>query len=253
MPAFSFGRRIDLSRTFLTSHQMPSTSHRRTLTVSFLLHVVLLAFPILVSMWFTDALDFRTYTKTLLVGPSLPPPVRPPVAATAMVRNAVHREFIVNGKLLAPRVVPAHIAMLHEEPLPPEASTSGGVPGGIWGGLPGAAFNEVSPLAKSAPPAPPLEKPAEPVRVGGKVLPPRPLYAPPPVYLVLARQAHVEGNVVLDATFDAQGSVTNLNVLSGPQLLYVAALQTVSTWKYEPVYLNGVPFKMEVTVHFHLS
>lgn len=255
VPAFSFGRRIDLNRTFLTAHQMPSTSHRRTLTVSFLLHVVLLAVPILVSMWFTDALDFRTYTKTLLVGPPPPPPVRPQAVATAMVRNTVHRVLIVNGKLLAPRAIPAHIAILREEPLPPEADTAGGVSGGIWGGLPGAAFNVMSPVVKSAPTPPPPEKPKEPVRVGGKVLPPRPLNAPPPAYPVLARQAHVEGFVVLDATFDAQGSVTNLNVISGPQLLYAAALQAVSNWKYEPVYLNGVPvpFKMEVTVHFHLD
>jgi len=254
VPAFSFGRRINLNQTLLTAHRMPSTAHRRTLTVSVLLHVVLLAAPILGSMWFTNALDFRTYTKTLLVGPPPPPPVRSPAVAAAAARNTVHRVFIVNGKLLAPRAIPTQIAILREDPLPPEADTPGGVSGGIWGGLPGAAFTAMSPAAKSAP-TPPAEKPREPIRVGGKVLPPRPLYAPPPVYPVLARQAHVEGNVVLDATFDAQGSVTNLNVVSGPQLLYAAALQTVNTWKYEPVYLNGVPvpFKMEVTVHFHLS
>jgi periplasmic protein TonB len=254
-PAISFGRRIDLNRSLLTSHHMPSTSHRRTLTVSVLLHVVLLAVPILVSMWFTDALDFRTYTKTLLVGPPPPPPVRPPAAATAMVRNTPHRVLIVNGKLLAPRAIPSQIAMLHEEALPPEATAPGGVPGGIWGGLPAAAFNAISPAAKSAPAPPPPEKPQEPVRVGGKVTPPQPLYAPQPAYPVLARQARVQGFVVLDATFDAQGSVTNLNVISGPQLLYGAALQAVRTWKYQPVYLNGVPvpFEMEVTVHFHLD
>jgi len=254
VPAFSFGRRIDLNRTFLTSHRMPSTSHRRTLTVSILLHVVLLAVPILLSMWFTDALDFRTYTKTLLVGPPPPPPVRPPAVATVMVRTTAHRVLVVNGKLLAPRAVPAHIAMLHEEPLPPEVDTTSGVAGGIWGGLPGAAFNAISPVAKKAP-TPPTEKPKEPLRVGGKVLPPRRLYTPPPDYPVLARQARVEGDVVLDATLDAQGSVTNLTVISGPQLLYASALQAVRTWKYEPVYLNGepVPISMEVTVHFHLN
>jgi len=255
VPAFSFGRRIDLNRTLLTSHRMPSTSHRRTLTVSLLLHVVLLAIPILVSMWFIDALDFRTYTKTLLVGPPPPPPVRPPAVATAMLRNTAHRVLIVNGKLLAPRAIPTHIAMLHEEPLPPEADTAvGGVSGGIWGGLPSAAFNEISGVAKSAP-APPTEKPKEPIHVGGKVTPPRSLFAPQPVYPVLARQARVEGFVVLDATFDAQGAVTNLTVISGPQLLYGSTLQAVKTWKYEPVYLNGVPvpFEMEVTVHFHLD
>jgi len=253
VPAFSFGRQIDLNRTFLTSHRMPSTSHRRTLTVSVLLHVVLLAVPILASMWYIDALDFRTYTKTLLVGPPPPPPVRPPAVATAIGHNTAHRVLIVNGKLLAPRAIPAQVAMLREEPLPPEAAPAGGVPGGIWGGLPSAAFNTISPVAKSAP-APPAEKSKEPLRVGGRVLPPRPVYTPPPVYPVLARMARVEGEVVLDATLDAQGAVTNLTVISGPQLLYAAALQAVSAWKYEPVYLNGepTPVSMEVTVHFHL-
>jgi len=254
VPALSFGRRIDLNRSFLTSHRMPSASHRRTLTVSILLHVVILAVPILVSMWFTDALDFRTYTKTLLVGPPPPPPVRPPAVATATARTAPHRVFTVNGKLLAPRAVPTHIAMLREEPLPPEVEPPGAVSGGVWGGLPGAAFNTMTPVAKKAP-TPPAEKPKELLRVGGRVLPPRPLYTPPPDYPVLARQARVQGDVVLDATLDAQGAVTNLTVVPGPQLLYAAALQAVRNWKYEPVYLNGepMPVSMEVTVHFHLN
>ena len=52
-----------------------------------------------------------------------------------------------------------------------------------------------------------------------------------------------------------KGSVTNLTVISGPQLLYAAALKAVKTWRYEPVYLNGepVPASMEVTVHFQLG
>jgi protein TonB len=143
--------------------------------------------------------------------------------------------------------------MIREEPLPPETETASGVAGGIWGGLPSAAFNAMSPAAKSAP-APPVEKPTEPIRVGGNVRPPRAIFAPPPAYPVLARQARVQGEVVLDATFDAQGNVTSLTVVSGPQLLYAAALQAVKAWKYEPVYLNGVamPFQMEVTAHFHL-
>ena len=152
---------------------MPSASHRRTLTVSILLHVVLLAIPILVSMWFTDALDFRTYTKTLLVGPPPPPPVRPPAAATATARTTAHRVLIVNGKLLAPRAVPAHIAMLHEEPLPPEAGYRRAACREEFGA--GSLAPHSTPCRRwprSAPP-PPAEKPKEPIRVGGKVLPPR--------------------------------------------------------------------------------
>jgi protein TonB len=170
------------------------------------------------------------------------------------VHAATHRVFTVNGKLLAPRAVPARIAMLNEEPLAPETDSSAGVFGGISGGLLGGAFNTMSQVAENVPP-PPVENPKELLRVGGKVLAPRPLYTPAPIYPVLARQARVEGDVVLDATLDSHGAVVDLSVTSGPQLLYTAALQTVRTWKYEPTYLNGepVPVKMEVIVHFHIT
>ena len=59
----------------------------------------------------------------------------------------------------------------------------------------------------------------------------------------------------IDAIIDAQGNVTQARAINGPQMLYGAALQAVTGWKYEPTYLNGKPYPIElkVDVTFQLS
>ena len=93
------------------------------------------------------------------------------------------------------------------------------------------------------------------MRVGGRVKEPRKLYAPAPAYPTLARQARIEGKVVIDAVIDIHGNVVNATVVSGPPLLLQAALEAVRTWRFEPTYLNEepVPVELIVTVEFHLA
>ena len=81
------------------------------------------------------------------------------------------------------------------------------------------------------------------------------MFAPQPIYPSLARQARVEGDVVVEAVIDATGSVVEAKVISGHALLMSAALEAVRQWKYEPTYLNGeaVPVRLRVTVTFQLS
>jgi TonB family protein len=43
----------------------------------------------------------------------------------------------------------------------------------------------------------------------------------------------VEGTVKLDATVDPDGSVSEVKVVSGHQLLAPAAVEAVKKWKYE--------------------
>jgi TonB family protein len=43
----------------------------------------------------------------------------------------------------------------------------------------------------------------------------------------------VEGTVKLDATIDPDGSVSDVKVVSGHQLLVPAAIEAVKKWKYE--------------------
>ena len=69
-----------------------------------------------------------------------------------------------------------------------------------------------------------------------------------PSYPVIARQAHIQGTVVLQATIGKAGEIENLRVVSGPPLLRQAALDAVRSWRYRPFLLNGSPVAVETTV-----
>ena len=76
-----------------------------------------------------------------------------------------------------------------------------------------------------------------------------------PDYPVLARQAHIQGAVVLDANISKYGTVESLRVISGDPLLIQAALNAVKQWRYKPYLLNGEPVDVntKITVGFTLS
>jgi protein TonB len=127
-----------------------------------------------------------------------------------------------------------------------------GVPGGVEGGVPGGVVGGIVGGLPDAPaPAPQME----PVRVGGNIKPPRKVKDAMPVYPDIARQARVQGIVILEAVIDPQGKVTNVRVLRSIPLLDQAAIAAVRQWIYEPTLLNGVPVPivMTVTVNFSLT
>jgi protein TonB len=76
-----------------------------------------------------------------------------------------------------------------------------------------------------------------------------------PDYPPLARQVRVQGQVVLRAMINREGTIENLQVLSGHPMLVQAALDAVRQWRYRPCVLNGEPVEVEtqVTVNFVLS
>ena len=70
----------------------------------------------------------------------------------------------------------------------------------------------------------------------------------PPEYPEDARQAGVQGTVVLDAVVNPQGAVTRVKFVSGPEQLSPAAIDAVRWWRYEPYLVNGEPATVETTV-----
>jgi periplasmic protein TonB len=58
----------------------------------------------------------------------------------------------------------------------------------------------------------------------------------------------VSGAVVMMAKVDKDGKVTELKVISGPEILRVAALDAVRQWTYKPYLLNGRPVFVQTTV-----
>ena len=107
-------------------------------------------------------------------------------------------------------------------------------------------------------PRPSTEEPPPPlraVRVGGTIKEPAKLRNVSPVYPDLAKQARVQGVVILEATISPRGKVTEVRVLRGVPLLDEAAIAAVKQWEYTPTLLNGVPVPviMTVTVWFRLQ
>src|SRR5712692_1097337 len=85
-------------------------------------------------------------------------------------------------------------------------------------------------------------------RVGGHAVPPRLLKPALPEYPVLARQRHIEGDVVVQADIDVNGSVKSVKVISGSELLRDAAVNAVRQFKYSPAQLDGSPTNSQVLV-----
>ena len=76
-----------------------------------------------------------------------------------------------------------------------------------------------------------------------------------PNYPPLARQARIQGQVILRAVISKDGSIENLTLVSGHPMLAPAAIDAVKQWKYKPYLLNGEPVEVdtEVLVNFTLS
>lgn len=223
--------------------------------VSVLGHSFVVALLILLPLYFTDAINIRQLQNTMLVAP--PPP--PPPPASVHIAPRAPKSFFNQGKLIAPRVIPKQIAQIEEEAPPPEADSgvAGGVVGGVPGGQLGGVFGGI--LGGTGPvPAPPPAKPVAhqgPYRVGGRVQAPKLIQEVQPVYPPLAKQARIQGQVVIDSVIDTEGHVTQMKVVSGSPLLVQAAEQALAQWRYQPTLLNGQPVAVDmlVTLHFQLG
>jgi protein TonB len=232
--------------------------HRNPLDwlVSLLVHVIVVAAVVLAPLFFTQMIDMHSLQLTYLVTPAPPAAPSPPPAVAAVQRVVPRRAALVPSKLMAPSVIPRQIAVLHEPEPAPEVT--GGVIGGIPGGATGGVLGGIIGGAVVPPPAaaPPAEKKAKEIlRPGGDVKLPEKIFAPPPKYPPLAKSARIQGDVLIDAVIDEHGNIVNAHVVDGPALLIPEAMRTVMLWKYEPTYLNGVPYpiRFTITVRFSLT
>ena len=95
-----------------------------------------------------------------------------------------------------------------------------------------------------------------PYRVGGNVTRPEKVAGDPPQYTVDAREARVQGVVIVEALIDEQGKVTDAKVLKGlPMGLSESALEAIRTWEFKPAAIDGkpVPVYYTLTVNFTLG
>ncbi len=232
-----------------------------TVTLAFVVEIVAICIAILIPLIYTEALPKTQLTAFLTAPPPPPPPPPPPAAAPVKVIKVAPRQFDA-GRLLAPKQIPKEIAMIKEEELPPPSASAGvvgGVPGGVPGGTAGGVIGGIISSVAAAPPPPPpkVEKPVTPqrIRVGGNVQAANLIRKVTPVYPPLAKQARVQGTVRFTAIISKDGTIQQLQLVSGHPLLVQAAQDAVKQWLYKPTLLNGEPVEVvtQIDVNFTLS
>ncbi len=227
-----------------------------TTALSFLLQVGLIGVMVLIPLIYTDALP-KQQLMTFLVAPPPPPPPPPPPAATPQVHIQKVVSELDNGQLRTPTAIPKKIAMIKEEEQPPSGGgVTGGVVGGVAGGsLGGVLGGVIGGIVNSAPVAVPKIQTPQRVRVSQGVSQGLLIHQVRPQYPPLARQARIQGSVILQAVISKDGTIQNLRLVSGHPMLAPAAIDAVKQWRYKPYYLNGEPVEVEtqITVNFTLA
>jgi len=226
-----------------------------TSLISFALQIMIIVVMILIPLIFTEALP-RTQLMTFLVAPPPPPPPPPPAAAPVKIVKVIQTD-IVNGELRTPTKIPQKVQMIKEDEAPPPVMSTAGVIGGVPGGVPGGQMGGVIGGIVNAASNLPVPKIATPqrIRVSSGVQSGLLIRKVNPTYPPLARQARIQGVVILQAQISKEGNIENLQLISGHPMLAPAAIEAVKQWKYKPYLLNGEPVEVEtqVQVNFTLS
>jgi periplasmic protein TonB len=239
--------------SLLESGKNRRKGNKWTTLLSFCLQILLIGVLVLIPLIYTEALP-KQQLMTFLVAPPPPPPPPPPPAATPPVRAVKVQTELDNGQLRTPTAIPKKIAMIKEDEAPPPSA--GGVVGGVMGGVPGGQMGGViGGIIASTPVAVPKVATPQRVRVSAGVSQGLLIHKVQPSYPPLARQARIQGGVVLQAVIGKDGSIQNLRAVSGHPMLTPAAIDAVKQWRYKPYYLNGEPVEVDtqITVNFTLA
>jgi periplasmic protein TonB len=175
---------------------------------------------------------------------SRPLPPAPPADIPATRRETTRRGPIFEW---VPRSIPGHfpqpepIALSDPEPLE-GGLVSGTRPPILGDGL--VAANLLPPPPPPPPAQPVVKTPESPVVITSELLAGKLIHKVVPVYPALARQARVAGTVRLQGVVSKDGTIRNLQVLSGHPLLIAAAMDAVRQWLYRPTVLNGQPVEV---------
>ena len=218
--------------------------------ISFTVQCMVIGVLIVVPLMFTDVLP-KQQLLTYLLAPPPPPPPPPAPQAVAKVVKQVESELL-NGQLRTPSRIPEKVQMIREEAAPPPVLTggvvggvAGGIPGGQLGGIIGGIVSQTSSLASV--PKLAVVQPKR-IRISQGVTRGQLLRKLEPSYPLLARQARVQGEVILKAIITREGDIKELELVSGHPMLAPAAIAAVREWHYRPFLLNGEPIEVETTV-----
>jgi protein TonB len=113
-----------------------------------------------------------------------------------------------------------------------------------WWPLQAAPKAAPTPSPQSNPepaPVPTQKSQRAPIRVGNAVLASKLIHRVPPVFPERAKEARLQGKVMLQVLVDESGIVQEIKILRGHPMLNDAAVEAVSQWCYSPITLKGEP------------
>jgi periplasmic protein TonB len=214
-----------------------------TLPLSFLVHTLALAILIAVPLLATDVLPTP---RTLLnywtaEAPPMPVAVVPPAPRRIQQTDLTRANFDA-APVDAPPVIGRETGL--EVIAKPMARGADGLVEGLGAHQ---AIIDAPPVVR--------EPVMQPVRISSGIKPPVRIKDVSPVYPEIARNARVQGIVILEAIIGVDGRVQRARVLRSVPLLDQAAVNAVQSWEYTPTLLDGrpVPIIMTVTVNFRLE
>jgi len=222
-----------------------------TTVASFAVQSMGLCILLLLPLFFTDALPKLRLMEA--IAPPAPPP-GPPPAMERHTSPVVRQSNISNGIVMMPRSIPTQVAQVDDSDSVAEAPPCVLCVTGGTGSSP-SANSVLNGLGNNTAVIPPPPKPTATKPPISRMMEGNLIYRPQPVYPPIARSVRVQGPVVLRAIISREGTIENLQVLSGHPMLVKAALDAVRQWRYRPYMLNGEPVEVEtqVTVNFLLS
>jgi periplasmic protein TonB len=227
-----------------------SASRRWSTLVSIGLQMLIAGVVITLPLLHPEAVPFRLEAPKVFM-PLMP---RPPVPVVQVQRestasSASSMAAPVATRPLIPTLLPGRQTATNDPPsLVPFGSGMGmpdGSPNGVGIGV--GSGPAVSVVAAKAPVG--RLRVSSGVSEGMLIAPIR------PVYPIIAKAAHVEGSVVVEAIISRTGTIESLHVVSGPQMLQNAALDAIREARYQPYRLNGEPTEVEtrITVNFRMG
>lgn len=226
------------------------TKSSRWAIATFFLNTTALLIMVLIPIIYPAALP-KTVLSSLIVAP-LPPPSAPPAVkqTAAAARTASTVPQLIGNQLTIPPTIPAHINMIKDEgPISTNTFVIGGDNTGNGNGnVISSLFDTPRPLA--------VVRPAvqqKPVKISDGVAKGYLVHQTRPVYPAIGVASRTQGTVTLTAIISKNGTIENLRVLSGPQLLQQAAIDAVREWRYRPYMLNGDPVEVETQINVIFS
>jgi periplasmic protein TonB len=226
-----------------------SSSKRWTTLVSISLQFSVAAVVIALPLLHPEVMQFHEDSPKVLL-PLLPKPPAPPM----QVQRAANSSSVASPDLPRTGMISSLLAGRRDGPNDEPAliaidrgmGTPYGLPTGFDGGYSGPPAN-VTVAPRRA--ANKMIRVSSGVSAGMLIAPIR------PVYPAIAKAAHVEGTVVVEAVISRTGTIESLHVVSGPMMLQSAAIEAIRAARYQPYLLNGEATEVQttITVNFRLG